>query len=140
MEEAIKSILLGVMIAIVFWGEVVMADNEKRILVLEVNPDCKTLKFDCDPFDEEDVVYCDKNGKYVRITEKDCAKCKSPVLAGLTRAEAVRIMTKVIFRELEPCLKPFHKVPKEKRGCIATAAEAALDELLGKAEEKCQIK
>lgn len=113
-----------------------MSEKEKRILVLEVNPDCKALKFDSDPFDEEDVVYCDKNGRWKRITTKDCKKCKSPVFAGITRAEAVRIMTKIIFRELEPCLKPFHKVPKEKRGCIATAAEAALDALLGKEEAR----
>ena len=47
-------------------------------------------------------------------------------------------MAKIIFRELESCLKPFHKVPKEKRGCIAPAAEAALDTLLGK-EAKNEI-
>ncbi len=46
-----------------------MKNNEKRILVLEVNPDCKALKFAGDPFDEEDGMFCDKNGRYVRITE-----------------------------------------------------------------------
>lgn len=107
-----------------------MSKQEKRILALEVNPDCKALYVDYgDPLDPDGGMFCDKNGRYVRITEKDCKKCKSPVLAGITRAEAVRIMTKVIFRELEPCLNPFHK---EKRGRIITAAEAVLDALLGK--------
>lgn len=48
----------------------------------------------------------------------------------MTRSEAVERMARIIFKELEPCLKPFYKVPKEKRGCIATAAEAALDALI----------
>lgn len=114
-----------------------MADNEKRILVLEVNPDCKALKFDCDPFDEEDGMFCDKNGKYVRITEKDCAKCKSPVLTGITRAKAVERMAKAIFSGIWglpnnrfDLAKSSVKVRNRK------LAEAALDALLDKEEEK----
>lgn len=105
-----------------------MADNEKRILVLEVNPDCKALKFDCDPFDEEDGMFCDKNGKYVRITEKDCAKCKSPVLAGLTRAEAVGEMANAFIKYDRDCDKSKPLDPYK-------AMEAALDALLGKESE-----
>lgn len=99
-----------------------MSDNEKRILVLEVNPDCKALKFDGDPFDEEDGMFCDKNGRYVRITEQDCAKCKSPVFTGITRAEAVQIMTKAIMISIKMVGAAICK----------QGAEAALDALLGK--------
>lgn len=115
-----------------------MSKKEKRILVLEVSPDCRALKVCGDPFSDEEGMFCDKNGQYVRITRKDCAKCKSPVFTGIARAEAVERMARIIFKELEPCLKPFHKVPKEKRGCIATAAEAALDALLGKEAENAK--
>ena len=55
-----------------------------------------------------------------------CSECK----LGIPRSEAVERMARIIFKELEPCLKPFYKVPKEKRGCIATAAEAALNALI----------
>lgn len=99
-----------------------MANKEKRILVLEVNPDCKALKFDSDPFDEEDVVYCDKNGRWERIKTKDCKKCKSPVFAGITRAEAVKIMTKAIMKSIKMVGASICK----------QGAEAALDALLGK--------
>lgn len=109
--------------------------KEKRILVLEVNPDCRNLRV---ALGDEDGMYCVQPGRSMRITEKDCAKCKDPVLLGISRSEAIERMAKIIFRELESCLKPFHKVPKEKRGCIATAAEAALDALLGK-EAKNEI-
>lgn len=40
-----------------------MSEKEKRILVLEVNPDCRALKFAGDPFDDGDGMYCDKNGQ-----------------------------------------------------------------------------
>lgn len=103
-----------------------MKNNEKRILVLEVSPDCKALKFDCDPFDDSDGMFCDKNGRYVRITEKDCAKCKSPVLAGITRAEAVKRMTWVIMKAVKMVGASICK----------EGAEAALDALLGKEEKK----
>lgn len=102
-----------------------MSDNEKRILVLEVNPDCKALKFDGDPFDEEDGMFCDKNGRYVRITDEDCKKCKSPVFAGITRAEAVQIMTKAIMKSIKMVGASICK----------QGAEAALDALLGKEAE-----
>ena len=128
-----------------------MSEKEKRILVLEVNPDCKALKFDGDPFDEEDVVYCDKNGRWERIKTKDCKKCKSPVLAGITRAEAVEIMAKEIFKA-EICegsgfnVKPSDFDPKDwhkkwvnlrtdKKRIYYAVAEAALDALLGKEAE-----
>lgn len=106
-----------------------MSDNEKRILVVEVNPDCKALKFDNDPFDEEDVVYCDKNGRWKRIKTKDCAKCKSPVLAGITRAEAVGEMANAFIKYDRDCDKSKPLDPYK-------AMEAALDALLGKEEKK----
>lgn len=102
-----------------------MSDNEKRILVLEVNPDCKALKFDGDPFDEEDGMFCDKNGRYVRITDEDCAKCKAPVLLGISRAEAVEIMAYAFIEYDRDCDKSKPLNPYE-------AMEAALNALLGK--------
>lgn len=109
-----------------------MSDNEKRILVLEVNPDCKALKFAGDPFDEEDGMFCDKNGRYVRITEKDCAKCKSPVLAGITRAKAVEIMAKAIFSEIWGLPNNRFDLSKSSvRMRNRKLAEAALKALLG---------
>ena len=104
-----------------------MSDNEKRILILEVSPDCKALKFDGDPFDEEDVVYCDKNGRWERIKTKDCKKCKSPVLAGITRAEAVGQIKSAFCKNCKGQDKSCFDCGVSKEGC-----EAALDALLGK--------
>ncbi len=109
---------------------------EKRILVLEVSPDCKALKVDCDPFDEQDGMYCNKNGKYVRITEKDCKKCKSPVLAGITCAEAVEKMAKGIFSEIWGLPNNRFDLAKSSvRMRNRKLATAALDALLGKEAE-----
>ena len=117
-----------------------MADKEKRILALEVNPNCKALRFNCDPFDDDDCMYCDKSGKWVRITYKECAKCKSPVIAGITRAEAVERMAKGIFSEIWGL--PNNRFDLAK--CSVKArnrklAEAALDALLGKEDMKNAI-
>lgn len=113
-----------------------MADKEKRILVLEVNPDCRALRINCDPFDDEGGMFCNKNGRYVNITEKDCKKCKSPVLAGITRAEAVKRMARAIFSEI-------WGLPNNRFDLAICSvkvrnrklAEAALDALLGKETE-----
>lgn len=106
-----------------------MSKIEKRILVLEVNPDCKALYVDYgDPLDPDGGMFCDKSGKWVRITEKDCAKCKSPVLAGLSRAEAVEIMANAFIKYDRDCDKSKPLNPYE-------AMEAALDALLGKEAE-----
>ena len=115
-----------------------MGDKEKRILVLEVNPDCRALRFACDPFDEQDGMFCDKSGKWVRITEKDCAKCKSPVLAGITRAEAVEKMAKAMFEWQRPGCRgdvPIEDVWQNEKCGFENLAEAALNALLGKEED-----
>lgn len=105
-------------------------NKEKRILVLEVNPDCKALRFNCDPFDDDDGMYCNKSGKWVRITEKDCKKCKSPVLAGLSRAEVVERMAKAINKErCRPALKEDVYWQEDKKELLREA-EAALNALL----------
>lgn len=77
-----------------------MTDKEERILITKCSSHCHALRVNCDPFDCDDGMYCDKSGKWVRITEKDCAKCKNPVLTGITRAEAVERMAKGIFTEI----------------------------------------
>ena len=54
-----------------------MADKEERILITKCSGWCHALRISCDPFDDDDGMYCDKSGKWVRITEKECAKCKT---------------------------------------------------------------
>lgn len=76
-------------------------------------------------------MYCDKNGRYVRITEQDCAKCKSPVVAGITRAEAVDKMAKALCHRHCPEKVCTSCDEWEKYG-TKEDAEAALDALLGK--------
>lgn len=105
-----------------------MSEKEKRILVLEVSQDCKALKFCGEPFSDEEAMYCDKNGQYVRITRKDCVKCKSPVFTGITRAEAVERMG-------EAFIKYDRERDKSKPLNPYEAMEAALDALLGKESE-----
>lgn len=113
-----------------------MADNEKRILVLEVNPDCKALKFDCDPLADEDGMFCNKNGRYVRITRKDCNTCKSPVLAGITRDEAVEKMATALCQKAKNTENCQLCSICWEEGCnrcdFSDFAEVALDALLCK--------
>ena len=75
-----------------------MADKEERILITKCSSHCHALRVSCDPFDDDDGMYCDKSGKWIRITEKDCTKCKAPVLLGLSRSEAIERMAKAIFK------------------------------------------
>ena len=77
-----------------------MADKEERILITKCSGWCHALRVSCDPFDDDDGMYCDKSGKWVRITEKECAKCKSPVLLGLSRSEVIEKIAKVIEENL----------------------------------------
>lgn len=77
-----------------------MADKEERILITKCSSHCHALRVNCDPFDDDDGMYCDKSGKWVRITEKDCAKCKDPVLYGISRQEAIEKMAKAIFTQI----------------------------------------
>lgn len=77
-----------------------MADKEERILITKCSGWCHALRVSCDPFDNDDGMYCDKSGKWVRITEKDCAKCKAPVLSGISRQEAIEKMAKAIFTQI----------------------------------------
>ena len=97
-----------------------MADKEERILITKCSGWCHALRVSCDPFYDDDGMYCDKSGKWVRITDKDCAKCKAPVLYGISRQEAIDRMAKALKKVIyilseEACLE----------GC-----EAALNALL----------
>ncbi len=103
-----------------------MADNEKRILIEKVGGGCRAKVTDCDALTRKDSrTYCIKNGKWVSITEKDCKKCKSPILAGISRAEAVERMGEAFIKYDRECDKSKPLNPYE-------AMEAALDALLGK--------
>ena len=77
-----------------------MADKEKRILITKCSSHCHALRVSCDPFDDDDGMYCDKSGKWVKITEKDCTKCKDPVLLGLSRSEVIEKITNAIEENL----------------------------------------
>ena len=104
-----------------------MSNKKERILIMPCSGECNCIR----PVGNE--LYCGAytHKDWAKIDpEKDCKDCSRAQYNGIPRSEAVKIMARIIFKELEPCLKPFHKVPKEKRGCIATAAEAALDSLL----------
>lgn len=102
-----------------------MAEKEERILITKCSSWCHARRMSCDPFDDKDDMYCDKSGKWLRITEKDCAKCKDPVLLGISRQEAINRMAKAI-----------KSVPKASGEAVhstdyAKWAEAALNALLG---------
>lgn len=74
-----------------------MADKEERILITKCSSHCHALRVSCDPFDGDVGMYCDKSGKWIRITEKDCEKCKNPVLLGLSRSEVIEKIAKALF-------------------------------------------
>lgn len=95
-----------------------MADKEERILITTCSSWCHARRMSCDPFDDKDGMYCDKSGKWVRITEKECIKCKDPVLLGISRQKAIERMADAISDAAKrSCNKEF-------------VAEAALDALL----------
>ena len=108
-----------------------MADKEERILITKCSSHCHALRVSCDPFYDDDGMYCDKSGKWVRITEKDCAKCKDPVLSGISRQETIESMAKAICASnMAPdCLWECATCDRWK-GRDKEAAEAALNALL----------
>lgn len=114
-----------------------MADKEERILITKCSSHCHALRVSCDPFYDDYGMYCDKSGKWVRITEKDCEKCKNPVLYGISRKEAIERMAKALCRtdgdDCETC--GFNGNEKGCKQCLEignyiTMAEAALNSLL----------
>ena len=107
-----------------------MADKEERILITKCSSHCHALRISCAPFYDDYGMFCDKSGKWVRITEKDCAKCKNPVLAGITRADAVERMAKAII--CRACEDYLHEDtdPLTSSASAVAYAEAALNALL----------
>ena len=98
-----------------------MAEKEERILITKCSGWCHALRVSCDPFDDDDGMYCDKSGKWVRITEKECAKCKAPVLLGLSRSEVIDKIADAIVK----------KIKEMGKGATPVfLAEAALNALL----------
>ena len=95
-----------------------MGSKEERILITKCSSWCHALRVSCDPFDNDDGMYCDKSGKWVRITEKDCAKCKAPVLFGLSRSEVIDKIAKAIEENFNG-------------SSYKSLAEAVLNSLLG---------
>ena len=103
-----------------------MADKEERILITKCSSWCHALRVSCDQFDDDDDgMYCDKSGKWVRITEKECAKCKDPVLYGISRQEAIERMAKAAKKAYRGY---FYTEPHHPN--ISDIMEAALNALL----------
>lgn len=115
-----------------------MTDKEQRILITKVSSNCHAQRICCDPFDDKEGLFCAKHGQYVRITEKDCAKCKNPVLAGISRAEAVERMALAICKVqngVEDCQDCMSASEGQCELVLEyPLAEAALDALLGGAK------
>ena len=108
-----------------------MADKEERILITKCSSHCHALRVSCDPFDDDDGMYCDKSGKWVRITEKDCAKCKAPVLYRISRQEAIERMAKALEEKSEQMAREYLNSDPYNNPCGAEdLAEAALNSLL----------
>lgn len=111
-----------------------MAEKEERILITKCSSWCHARRMCCDPFDDKDGMFCDKSGKWVRITEKECAKCNSPVLLGISRKEAIERIAKALHREstrISNMEKDFDKLYADWRKSFYNYAEAALNALLG---------
>lgn len=98
-----------------------MADKEERILITKCSSWCHALRVSCDPFDDDDGMYCDKSGKWVRITEKECTKCKAPVLLGLSRSKVIDKIADAIVKKIKEM---------GKGATTVFLAEAALNALL----------
>ena len=107
-----------------------MADKEERILITKCSSHCHALRISCAPFYDDYGMYCDKSGKWVRITEKDCAKCKAPVLLGLSRSEVIEKIAKAII--CRACEDYLHEDtdPLTSSASAVAYAEAALNSLL----------
>ena len=110
-----------------------MADKEERILITKCSGWCHALRVSCDPFDDDDGMYCDKSGKWERITEKDCAKCKNPVLTGLSRSEVIDKIAKALHSRsasISDMEKDWVKLDDSWRDSFCKYAEAALNAFL----------
>ena len=109
-----------------------MSDKEERILITKCSSWCHALRVSCDQFDDDDDgMYCDKSGKWVRITEKECAKCKDPVLYGISRQEAIERMAKALEEKSEQMAREcLNSDPYNNPWGAEDLAEAALNSLL----------
>lgn len=110
-----------------------MSDKEERILITKCSGWCHALRVNCDPFDDDDGMYCDKSEKWVRITEKDCAKCKDPVLLGLSRSEVIEKISHALCTQVHGGCETCEQVAGgDENHCndYITYAEAALNALL----------
>lgn len=95
-------------------------NDKRRILITYCSDNCHALRVQMDPFEDNPGTYCDRNGKYVKIDEKECAKCNHPILYGIPRQEALERISKA-FNSVVTIISP--------EACIE-GAEAALNALL----------
>lgn len=95
--------------------------SKKRILITYCSNTCHAHRVQVDPFDEQPGTYCDQSGRYVKITDEECAKCKHPILTGIAHSEAVEIVAEMLHsftypsRKWDTKAKPGHKAIYRQR-------------------------
>lgn len=120
---------------------------QKRILITEVSGECRNLRIDLDPFDDDPGYYCTEypHGAAEKIDPKQCETCtREKYLIGKTLEEFITTIAKVLCEQdsnegdcrdcacqgmKEACLL----ILKEK---YLIRAEAVLNALLGKKENE----
>ena len=97
--------------------------NEKRILITEVSGECRNLRVQQDPFDENPGTYCAAypHGGWEKIDPKECKTCKrEKYLAGMARKDVIQTMYRGFYKRK---LRGDHYTIKE---CLASALNALL--------------
>lgn len=72
---------------------------EKRVAVIKCSGNCRYLRINQDPFDNEEGWYCAYNphSAWERITEKDCKGCdREARFAGITKKEFIDKIEKAL--------------------------------------------
>lgn len=111
--------------------------TEKRILITEVSGECRHLRINVDPFDNDPGTYCASNtrGQWEKIKPEECKNCKREKrLVGISRAEAVERMAKALhsFDTIPTTEEQWRKeVIDNVKSLYRYRAEAVLDALLG---------
>lgn len=108
-----------------------MSDKEERILIIPCRSECNCIR----PVGNE--LYCGAyiHSDWVKIDpEKDCKNCKHAQYNGISRAEAVERMAKVVFQKDNVLSLDigFDKLEQRTKNFYLKLAEAALDALVDK--------
>lgn len=118
---------------------------KKRILITEVSGECRNLRIDIDPFDDDPGYYCTAypHGAGEKIDPKDCETCtREKHLIGENRRDLIERGAKALGRKHDPdnpSESEFEKIWAEEiidpvKNSFRNAAETVLDAFLGKKE------